>query len=212
VRAPYTRNAAGTSVSAASRKPLVRDIDFVAGDEVRYKFLFKGKVWTSARPEDALGRPMYAATETAPTGVTKSPTALVAPWERRYWFSQVRDSYVSSVRYYNGWVPWYGMRPDWVWWRSASLAATFDCVETYSVSDQGTVVEMVLPDYLSKNIRPMSLIAIFLGYFLFAMMSAFGYNANESYVSLLGQWGMLIMGAYFGGRTIEKLAEMRGRK
>ena len=44
------------------------------------------------------------------------------------------------------------------------------------------------------------------------MMSAFGYNANESYVNLLGQWGMLIMGAYFGGRTIEKLAEMRSKK
>jgi len=66
--------------------------------------------------------------------------------------------------------------------------------------------------WLSKNIRPMSLIAIFFGYFLFAMMSAFNYNANESYVSLLGQWGMLIMGAYFGGRTIEKLAEMKGKK
>ena len=58
----------------------------------------------------------------------------------------------------------------------------------------------------------MSLIAIFAGYFLFSMMSAFGLDANESYVSLLGQWGMLIMGAYFGGRTIEKLADMRGRK
>jgi hypothetical protein len=49
----------------------------------------------------------------------------------------------------------------------------------------------------------------FLGYFLFAMMSAYGYNANEGYVTLLGNWGMLIMGAYFGGRTIEKLADMR---
>jgi hypothetical protein len=29
---------------------------------------------------------------------------------------------------------------------------------------------------------------------------------------LLGNWGMLIMGAYFGGRTIEKLADMRGKK
>jgi hypothetical protein len=56
------------------------------------------------------------------------------------------------------------------------------------------------------------LIAIFCGYFLFAMMSAFGYNANESYVTLLGNWGMLIMGAYFGGRTVEKLAEMRSSK
>jgi hypothetical protein len=72
--------------------------------------------------------------------------------------------------------------------------------------------DMVSDSWLSKNIRPMSLIAIFTGYFLFAMMSAFGYNANESYVNLLGQWGMLIMGAYFGGRTIEKLAELRGKK
>jgi hypothetical protein len=69
--------------------------------------------------------------------------------------------------------------------------------------------DMASDSWLSKNIRPMSLIAIFCGYFLFAMMSAFGMNANESYVNLLGQWGMLIMGAYFGGRTIEKLAEMR---
>jgi hypothetical protein len=69
--------------------------------------------------------------------------------------------------------------------------------------------DMSSDSWPSKNIRPMSLIAIFLGYFLFAMMSAFGMNANESYVQLLGQWGMLIMGAYFGGRTIEKLADMR---
>ena len=72
--------------------------------------------------------------------------------------------------------------------------------------------DMSSDSWLSKNIRPMSLIAIFCGYFLFAMMSAFGLNANESYVSLLGQWGMLIMGAYFGGRTIEKLAELKGKK
>jgi hypothetical protein len=42
-------------------------------------------------------------------------------------------------------------------------------------------------------------------------MSAFGYNANESYVALLGQWGMLIMSFYFGGRTLEKIMEMRSK-
>lgn len=72
--------------------------------------------------------------------------------------------------------------------------------------------DMNSDSWLSKNIRPMSLIAIFMGYFLFAMMSAYGLNANESYVTLLGNWGMLIMGAYFGGRTVEKLAEMRSSK
>lgn len=83
--------------------------------------------------------------------------------------------------------------------------------EEDNVSDRWKA-DMSSDSWLSKNIRPMSLIAIFVGYFLFSMMSAFGYNANESYVSLLGQWGMLIMGAYFGGRTVEKLAEMRGKK
>jgi hypothetical protein len=83
--------------------------------------------------------------------------------------------------------------------------------EDNNVSDRWKA-DMSSDSWLSKNIRPMSLIAIFVGYFLFAMMSAFNYNANESYVSLLGQWGMLIMGAYFGGRTIEKLAEMKGKK
>jgi hypothetical protein len=68
---------------------------------------------------------------------------------------------------------------------------------------------MASDSWLSKNIRPMTLGAILVGYFTFAMMSAFGHNANESYVSLLGQWGMLIMSFYFGGRTLEKIMEMR---
>jgi hypothetical protein len=83
--------------------------------------------------------------------------------------------------------------------------------EEQNVTDRWTA-DMSSDSWLSKNIRPMSLIAIFAGYFLFSMMSAFGYNANESYVSLLGQWGMLIMGAYFGGRTVEKIMEMRSNK
>jgi len=53
--------------------------------------------------------------------------------------------------------------------------------------------DMASDSWLSKNIRPMSLVAIFIGYFLFAMMSAFGLNANEAYVTLLGQWGMLLL-------------------
>jgi hypothetical protein len=72
--------------------------------------------------------------------------------------------------------------------------------------------DMSSDSWLSKNIRPMSLIAIFTGYFLFAMMSAFGYNANESYVTLLGNWGMLVFGAYFGSRSLEKITEIRNRK
>ena len=83
--------------------------------------------------------------------------------------------------------------------------------EDNNVSDRWKA-DMGSDSWLSKNIRPLSLVAIFMGYFLFAMMSAFGLNANQSYVTLLGNWGMLIMGAYFGGRTIEKLADIRSSK
>jgi len=71
--------------------------------------------------------------------------------------------------------------------------------------------DMSSDSWLSKNIRPMTLIAILVGYFVFAMMSAFNMNANENYVRLLGDWGMLIMSFYFGGRTLEKIMDMRSK-
>ena len=71
--------------------------------------------------------------------------------------------------------------------------------------------DMASDSWLSKNIRPMTLIAILSGYFIFAMMSAFDLDTNKTYVELLGQWGMLIMSFYFGGRTLEKIMDMRSR-
>jgi hypothetical protein len=72
--------------------------------------------------------------------------------------------------------------------------------------------DMSSDSWLSKNIRPMTLVAIFIGYFVFAMMSAFKLDANEVYVTLLGQWGMLVMSFYFGGRTLEKIMDMKVKK
>lgn len=72
--------------------------------------------------------------------------------------------------------------------------------------------DMASDSWLSKNIRPMTLVAIFVGYFVFAMMSAFDLDANEAYVTLLGQWGMLVMSFYFGGRTLEKIIDMKAKK
>ena len=37
-------------------------------------------------------------------------------------------------------------------------------------------------------------------------------RTNKAYVELLGQWGMLIMSFYFGGRTLEKIMDMRTTK
>jgi uncharacterized membrane protein (DUF106 family) len=72
--------------------------------------------------------------------------------------------------------------------------------------------DMASDSWLSKNIRPMALIAVFAAYFLFALMSAYGHNANEEYVTLLGQWGMLIFSFYFGSRGAEKIAEIWSKK
>ena len=72
--------------------------------------------------------------------------------------------------------------------------------------------DMMSDSWLSKNIRPMTLLFILGGYFIFAMMSAFDYDTNKAYVELLGQWGMLIMSFYFGGRTLEKIMDMRAKE
>jgi hypothetical protein len=83
-----------------------------------------------------------------------------------------------------------------------------DIVEQQELTKRSQA-DMASDSWLSKNIRPMTLIAILTGYFMFALMSAFGMNAHQAYVELLGQWGMLIMSFYFGGRTLEKIMDMK---
>ena len=100
--------------------------------------------------------------------------------------------------------------------QSGELAKMANDTELFKVEQDNVTgrwtADMASDSWLSKNIRPLSLIAIFSGYFTFAMMSAYGYNANEAYVTLLGNWGMLIFGAYFGSRSLEKITELRTRK
>ena len=100
--------------------------------------------------------------------------------------------------------------------QSGELAKMANDTELFKVEQDNVTgrwtADMTSDSWLSKNIRPLSLIAIFSGYFTFAMMSAYGYNANEAYVTLLGNWGMLIFGAYFGSRSLEKITELRTRK
>lgn len=72
--------------------------------------------------------------------------------------------------------------------------------------------DMSSDSWLSKNIRPMTLIFILAAYSLFSIGSAINFTVNEKYVELLGQWGMLIMSFYFGGRTLEKIIDMKAKK
>jgi uncharacterized membrane protein (DUF106 family) len=71
--------------------------------------------------------------------------------------------------------------------------------------------DMKSDSWLSKNIRPMTLVFILLTYTVFGMMSAWDIEVNSNYVELLGQWGMLIMSFYFGGRTLEKIMDMKSK-
>lgn len=67
--------------------------------------------------------------------------------------------------------------------------------------------DMASDSWMSKNIRPMTLIFLLVAYSGFAIASIFEYETRGAYVELLGQWGMLVMSFYFGGRTMEKIAD-----
>jgi hypothetical protein len=84
--------------------------------------------------------------------------------------------------------------------------------ETKAVTDRWQA-DMASDSWLSKNIRPGTLVYILTAYLGFAVADGFGFRIAESYVSLLGQWGMLVMTAYFGGRSAEKIVGvLKGNK
>ena len=100
--------------------------------------------------------------------------------------------------------------------QTGELAKMANDTEMFKAEQENTTerwtADMSSDSWLSKNIRPIALIAIFIAYFMFTAMSAFGYNAQENYVNLLGSWGQIVFLAYFGGRTAEKIVEMRSNK
>ena len=67
------------------------------------------------------------------------------------------------------------------------------------------VADMNSTSWLANNIRPIVLIYILSAFTLFAILSASGYNMHVAYIELLSAWGMLVMSAYFVGRTVEKV-------
>lgn len=83
-------------------------------------------------------------------------------------------------------------------------------------------IDMNSDSWLAKNIRPLVLIFILLMYSFLSLFDTPGhivingqliatFKINPSYVELLGQWGMMIMGFYFSSRGIEKMIEIMGK-
>jgi len=71
--------------------------------------------------------------------------------------------------------------------------------------------DMLSDSWLSKNIRPLVLLYLLATYSLFSLTSGFGFSITQSYIELLAQMLMLVMGAYFAGRTVEKIVDMKER-
>ena len=86
-----------------------------------------------------------------------------------------------------------------------------DVAETHELTER-LKADMGSDSWLSKNIRPMVLIFLLLAYTGFAIASMFDYETRGNYVELLGNWGMVVMSFYFGGRTMEKITEKVGKK
>jgi hypothetical protein len=86
-----------------------------------------------------------------------------------------------------------------------------DMNEQNNISDRWKA-DLNSDSWLSKNVRPITLVALLVAYFIFASASAFDLNVKQVYVELLGQIIMLIVSAYFGGRTLEKIMAKKGEK
>jgi len=95
----------------------------------------------------------------------------------------------------------------------AKMANETDLYKT----EQGNLTDRLKADmssdsWLSKNIRPMTLVYILVAYLLLAILDAALVDIADAFVELLGQWGMLVMSFYFGGRTLEKIMDMKAKK
>jgi hypothetical protein len=88
----------------------------------------------------------------------------------------------------------------------AEMELEYYKIEQNNLTDR-LKADMASDSWLSKNIRPATLIFLLLAYSGFAVASIFGWETRGAYVELLGQWGMLVMSFYFGGRTMEKIAD-----
>lgn len=73
--------------------------------------------------------------------------------------------------------------------------------------------DMISDSWLSKNVRPLIIIflTIAMSAFIILDSSTDGFDVKEDWISLLSSLLLLVYGAYFGGRSLEKIQKMRNR-
>jgi hypothetical protein len=97
--------------------------------------------------------------------------------------------------------------------QSGELAKMANETELYKTEQnnltQRQQADMASDSWLSKNIRPLTLVYILVAYLMLAILDASVLDIADAFVELLGQWGMLVMSFYFGGRTLEKIMDIK---
>ena len=68
--------------------------------------------------------------------------------------------------------------------------------------------------WFSKNVRPISLIFLTVSLFIYIILdsSIEGFKVDEAWVDLLSSLLLLIYSAYYGGRSLEKIQNIRKKK
>jgi hypothetical protein len=87
------------------------------------------------------------------------------------------------------------------------LASSLAVSESEGVTKRWAA-DMASDSRLSKCIRPMTLAWLLAAWTLCAVLSAYGKQVDQIFVNVLSDWGGIIIGAYFGARTIEKAVQM----
>lgn len=67
--------------------------------------------------------------------------------------------------------------------------------------------DMASDSWLSKNVRPLTLITLLVLYLAFALLDAINImHVSSAYINMLDELTMLVMAFYFGSRGIEKVS------
>ena len=69
-------------------------------------------------------------------------------------------------------------------------------------------IDMTSDSWLSKNIRPLTLVFILSMFVFTSFPSMFKINVDPSFVTILKDWGQFVFMFYFGGRTAEKISSI----
>lgn len=88
----------------------------------------------------------------------------------------------------------------------------YDMIEAQEVTKRWDS-DMASDSWLSKNVRPIIVIflTIMMSVYIIIDSSVNGFDVKEDWISLLSSLLLLVYGAYFGGRSLEKIQTIRNK-